>query len=466
MVTERRRLIIGGLLVCLVFVLLTSGLWIWNGQEDIQETGAALRIGTGVEVDPPNVPAAAVLPAKTWKFPVSTATLYKSSLIMIPLAILLISACIAGVVMIHFGFSKKIGVDLEPGSAHVEHVSLDHSLSLSEILFISGAIFASFLLIVGGGYALHRYVSVVQVKNDPAVPEHPVPKIFAQNEIIADRYKLLKVLGSGGYGEVWLAYDSNSGHHVAIKHIRPPKPQSSQDNQDPKKRKSKPKTLENEAKALESLDHPNIIKFVEYIPALDALVTEYVESSLHSWSNRLNESQLKRAMKQLLEALAYLHDEKGLMHMDIKPDNILVDKVGWFGWFSTIGNSFQIKLIDFGMIRKTKDHRGGRMGTNIYIAPEVAAWKTESPPYNEKVDIWSVGISAIVLMGGRPYKDLGSHVEFSHIAKKLEAGERPNLSSLRNTSLNCKDFVSKCLEHNPEMRPSAKTLLDDHPWFK
>jgi calcium-dependent protein kinase len=96
-------------------------------------------------------------------------------------------------------------------------------------------------------------------------------------------------------------------------------------------------------------------------------------------------------VKQLLSAIMYCHS-RGVVHRDIKPENILIDSM-------TADGKIDIKLIDFGaaLFIPPDTKISERSGTPYYIAPEVLSGK-----YNEKCDIWSIGVILFILLSGTP----------------------------------------------------------------
>jgi len=161
----------------------------------------------------------------------------------------------------------------------------------------------------------------------------------------------------------------------------------------------------------------------------------------------MGENHVAYAIKQVLEALAFLH-QRSRIHRDIKVDNILLDKDG------------SIKLADFGTAVQLTFQRLQRTtlaGTPYYMAPELI----QRIPYKEKVDIWAVGITILELMTGRPpFYDLEPE-------EALEAIVNYGVEGLVGKSFSdeIKDFTNRgCLSHDPVDRSPAKELLI-HPFI-
>jgi len=152
--------------------------------------------------------------------------------------------------------------------------------------------------------------------------------------------------------------------------------------------------FQDEILILSKLDHPNILKLYEvysddkryYIVTElckgGELFDEIAKKGVYS------EKQAAGIIKQILLAVSYFH-EMGIVHRDIKPENVLIDKE----------QNNCLKIIDFGNSVKKGDNEllTTTHGTSYYIAPEVL-----KKQYNERCDVWSVGVILYILLSGKP----------------------------------------------------------------
>lgn len=259
-------------------------------------------------------------------------------------------------------------------------------------------------------------------------------------------YSEISKLGFGGFSEVKLCLHIPSQQKRAIKII--PKDIISIESID-NKHSLKEMTL------LKNLNHPNIIKAYEiYEDSMKFYIAlEYCEGgSLYTKLRAIKKiPQLEVAdiACQIFLGVSYLHD-KGIIHRDLKPENILLT-----------GNcDYSIKIADFGSacLKNEAKSLNGIAGTPYYLAPDVL-----KDAYDEKVDIWSIGIMLFQLITGLlPYK--GKSVD--EIKKRILAKPfkvKPEYLSVNARNL-LVDFFQGLLNVDPRMRFSAKEALE-HPWI-
>jgi eukaryotic-like serine/threonine-protein kinase len=210
--------------------------------------------------------------------------------------------------------------------------------------------------------------------------------------VVAGRYRLRSVLGSGAMGTVWSAYDEFLRRPVAVKEILlPPGVTTAQADE------LRERTLR-EARAIAVLSHPNVIVLHDVARENDEpfVVMELLPS--HSLAELLREhgplgvEQAAAVGEAVAAALEAAHDA-GITHRDVKPGNVLVAEDG------------RIKLTDFGIARNvseaTMTRTGMTLGSPSYIAPEVASGRAVTPA----ADLWGLGATLFHAVEGRPPYD-------------------------------------------------------------
>lgn len=200
---------------------------------------------------------------------------------------------------------------------------------------------------------------------------------------IGETYEVLEKIAEGGFGSVHLCKHKKNKAIRAVKFIPV------------KGNRASIESLLKEVNILREMDHANIIKIYEVFRDNSHLriVTEYCRGG--ELFDRIvktkgfTENQAAKYMQQIVSAVVYLHS-KNIVHRDLKPENLLFE--------SEEANS-ALKLIDFGTCKhfSKADKLLERVGSPYYIAPEVI-----SGNYNEKCDIWSLGVILYVLLSGVP----------------------------------------------------------------
>ena len=263
------------------------------------------------------------------------------------------------------------------------------------------------------------------------------------------KYIPIKLLGNGSFGSVYEAQNMVFLNSVAMKIIN--KSESALDEEE----------ILNEINILKKLSHPNIVKIFEFYitKAHYYIVTEYCkEGELFTYiKKKFSERQLAVLFYQIFSGLWYLHDNK-ILHRDIKLENIMIsgkeiDK-------STDEELFWIKIIDFGTAKIFEKNKKEKdvVGSSYYIAPEVL-----KKNYNEKCDIWSVGIILYMTLVGKAPFDGKDDDEIIH---NIKTGNYNNKNEkLKEHSEEVRDLLSKLLEKDSKKRLSAKEALE-HNWFK
>eukprot|EP01125_Pyxidicula_operculata_P008576 TRINITY_DN286_c1_g2_i1.p1 TRINITY_DN286_c1_g2~~TRINITY_DN286_c1_g2_i1.p1 ORF type:complete len:1074 (+),score=293.77 TRINITY_DN286_c1_g2_i1:18-3239(+) len=259
-------------------------------------------------------------------------------------------------------------------------------------------------------------------------------------------YILEEEVASGTFGTVYKSRHSEQGYYVALKILKP------EDEDD---------AMSDfvELHILKNCDHKNIVKLYgswkkadETFIAIEWCGGGAVSDFNAVWNIQLTEDQIALICRETLVGLKYLHSIN-IIHRDIKGANILINEEG------------DVKLIDFGVsaiLRDPSERRKTLIGTPYWMAPEIINNKTRESPYDEKVDIWSVGITLIELAEKDPPL---SQMNPMRALMQIPLREPPSLQQPEKWSESMNDFVHLCLQRDPKKRPSVDELLN-HPFLK
>jgi serine/threonine protein kinase, bacterial len=267
------------------------------------------------------------------------------------------------------------------------------------------------------------------------------------SQLLNDRYQIIRTLGSGGFGDTFLAEDTHmpSRRLCVVKRLRPVQanPQVNQLVQD---------RFQREAAILESLGsgHSQIPKLYAYFysPADQQfyLVQEWVDgetlSSMIRQQGRLNEVEVRQILISLLPVFDYVHSQ-GIIHRDVKPDNIIVRRSPMVqAKLSTPDNTIQNQqpvLIDFGAVRETMA-AGAKapsrstsivIGTPGYMPSEQSVGR---PVFSS--DLYSLGMTAIYLLTGKRPQDFENNPHTSELIWQTDApATSPELVDILNKSI-------------------------------
>lgn len=202
-------------------------------------------------------------------------------------------------------------------------------------------------------------------------------------------YRVVRPLGSGGMGTVYLAVNTSIDQEVAIKVLRPEVARS-----------TTLRTLfKQEAVTLSQLNHPGIVKFLNYVERPDGvyLIMEYVKGiTLEDFITKKNglivEKKAYPIIREILDAFAYAHS-KGIVHCDIKPSNIVIQDNG------------HVKVMDFGIAQIVSQanaiDKQVNMGTPSYMSPE----QVYGRKVDNRSDLYSIGVLIHTMLTGRPPYD-------------------------------------------------------------
>ncbi|CEG40457.1 plk protein kinase [Plasmopara halstedii] len=258
-------------------------------------------------------------------------------------------------------------------------------------------------------------------------------------------YTLLEFLGEGATAQVYLAQHETSGANVAIKVID--------------KLLIRRAQLENKIRQEmvlhAELRHPNVLHVESvfedarnYYMILEYCAQRSIAAVVKTLpSRKLDEKMAKNIFRQALAGVMYLH-ASGVIHRDLKLANLLLSDTG------------EVKISDFGLATRLGDNHVTMCGTPNFIAPEVLM--AENEPYDEAVDVWSLGCILYCLLIGKP------PFEGRKVGETLEnvanAGQNP-LQFPDGLSSSAIDLVKRLLTSDPRSRPSAEQI-SHHPWLR
>jgi eukaryotic-like serine/threonine-protein kinase len=263
--------------------------------------------------------------------------------------------------------------------------------------------------------------------------------------VLAGRYKVESTLGSGGMAVVYRAEDDILGRTVALKTLH----------QDYAEMPSFRRRFRQEARAMASLDHQNIVKVYDISQdgEVPFIVVECVAGRdvgdllANRRGGRLNEQFVRRIAAQLLLALSYAH-RRGIIHRDIKPSNILLTQEG------------TVKVADFGIARIVEEEDatgvpGEIVGSARYMSPEQLRGEEATP----RSDLYSVGVLLYHCLTGRPpFSGDVKSLARQHIHKDPTPPRKLN----RRISPAMEAVILKTLQKDPRDRYfSANAMLDD-----
>lgn len=318
--------------------------------------------------------------------------------------------------------------------------------------YISYTQYALLFLIAGfAGLAYYAATSLVQMRR--TIGEHTV----------VGSYELLRKIGEGGMGQVYLARHQMLKRPTAVKLMRP-------EQTDP----ALLKRFEREVQLSSRLKHPNTVEIYDYGKTPDDVfyyAMEYLDGiTIEVLVRQYGWQPISRTlwvMRQVAASLREAH-ESGLIHRDIKPLNIMLCRVG--------GEYDVAKVLDFGLVKNLSADPGTTVvtntteisGTPMYIPPERVKHPTQADP---RVDIYALGATAYFMLTGQTIFNAASAVDVlvqivtQSIPSVKEASDRVIPDALQ-------DLISRCLAKDPKDRPQTaeevlkevEKLISDFPW--
>ncbi|MEJ5187303.1 MAG: serine/threonine-protein kinase [Candidatus Geothermincolales bacterium] len=253
---------------------------------------------------------------------------------------------------------------------------------------------------------------------------------------MASRYRVIRELGRGAMGRVFLAYDQLLDREVAIKELVLPAHLEGEEREEAKNR------FRREAQAAARLSHPHILTVHDFLwgPNKAFIVMEYLEGKTLRdilEERLLSPAELLGLAPMVCDALDYAHS-RGVIHRDIKPDNIFVLENG------------SIKVADFGIAKIIHSPgtltRESILGTPNYIAPEMIAGEG----YDHRVDVFSWGAAMYELLTGtRPFDADGDYAILYRIVNERE---RPLRELRDDVPEDLARLIHRALEKDPDRR--------------
>ena len=277
----------------------------------------------------------------------------------------------------------------------------------------------------------------------PEVPADPLRD--ALDKAIGFQYRIERLLGRGGMGAVYLAHELALDRDVAIK-VLPPEQASAPELRERFRR---------EARTAARLTHPNIVPLHTFgeVSGLMYFVMGYIAGeSLGARLKRqgaFDPESARTLLASVCDALDYAH-KQGIVHRDIKPDNILIDASSG----APLLNDFGIAKATFADAQLTTD--GQLMGTPHYMSPEQAMGKSDVGPQS---DLYSLGVVAYEMVSARRPFEATTGMEA--VTQRLTHEPRPLASVAGHVPADFAQAVARCLQKDLALRwPDARSLRE------
>ena len=296
-----------------------------------------------------------------------------------------------------------------------------------------------------GAFDEDRTVSPGLTQEKPSTTKKEPHPVFG-----GGRYKREKLLGEGGMGQVWLAYDKQLERQVAVKMVSRKYVANQQ----------ALNALKAEVQKSLELTHPNIVRIYDLNETAgeDPFISmEYIEGEELSDRRRKQSGErfiwkeVEPDILKLCEALEYAH-EQGMVHRDLKPQNVMLTPGG------------ELKLADFGVAASAKEEGGDRSGTPLYWSPQQG--QGMAPEVTD--DIYSLGVLIYeLLVGETPFKGINEAIITRQHIQKAPPDPQEKLKELGGQAripgyVNA--LILKCLSKDPAQRPQGMGAIRE--WIK
>ena len=260
-------------------------------------------------------------------------------------------------------------------------------------------------------------------------------------QVLDNRYRIERIIGMGGMAVVFRAEDLLMRRIVAVKILK----------DDIARDEVSVKRFINESKAVSMLSHPNIVTIYDVSVRSDAkyIVMEYIEGiTLKNYMTKKGKLEFREIImytEQVLRALEHAH-QKGIVHRDIKPQNIMLLKNGI------------IKVMDFGIAKlpnaETVTVKDSAIGTVYYISPEQASGK----PIDARSDIYSLGVMMYEMATGKLPFTADSPVSVA--LKQINDTAKPVKEEMPSLPLGLSQIIARAMDKDPDMGyQSAQQML-------